>query len=133
VFTVESSVGFPNAQGYLLFGYGTPSQEGPVPYIGAPSSDTLLVSPAYTIQNVHPVGTSVFWVEQKAPVVVNPDGSDYAFYITDIVDGRIYAQDLIQSITAAGISIVFTILYPSDVGLGRWGTIYSENPEIWGS
>jgi hypothetical protein len=132
VFTVVSSNGFPNTQGYILFGYGTESQEGPVPYIGSPSGDTLLISPAYTIQNVHPVGTSVFLVEQNAPVTVSSDGLNYPFYITDIVSGRIYAQDLIESVAAAGVNLVFTILYPSDVGLGRAGTIYSEIVEIWG-
>jgi hypothetical protein len=39
---------------------------------------------------------------------------------------------LIQSIVATGINIVFTILYPNDIGLGKWGTIYTENPIIWG-
>ena len=133
VFTVASSAGFPNAQGYLLLGYGTDVQEGPFPYIGAPSGDTLLISPAYTIQNVHPVGSSVFLVEQNAPVVVNPDGSNYAFYETDVASGRIYAQDLINSISAAGISVVYSILYPGDIGLGKWQEPqYSEIVEIWG-
>jgi hypothetical protein len=35
-------------------------------------------------------------------------------------------------VAATGINIVFTILYPSDIGLGKWGTQYSENPAVWG-
>lgn len=132
VFTVENSADFPDEQGFLIFGYGTSKQEGPVPYISRPSNNTLLISPAYTLKNVHPEGTDVALVSLKGPVVISKDGTDYPFYITDVVSGRLYAQELIQSVAATGINIVFTILYPSDIGLGKWGTAYSENPVIWG-
>jgi len=132
VINVESSAGFPNTLGYLIFDYGGPTQEGPVPYIGAPSSNTLLISPSYTIQTPHASGTSVFLVAQKAPVSVSPDGLNYPFYITDVASGRVYAQNLIDSISAAGINIVFTILYPDDIGVGKWGTQYSEIAAIYG-
>lgn len=132
VFQVDSSVDFPDAQGYLIFGYGTNEQEGPVPYIARPSSTTLLISPAYTIKTAHAAGTDVALVSAKSPVLISRDGLDFPFYLTDVVSGRIYAQDLINSVAATGINIVFTILYPSDFGLGKWGTNYSENPVIWG-
>lgn len=132
VIQVASSVGFPNEFGYLIFGYGTSHQEGPVPYLGSPSGTSLLISPSYTIQNTQPAGTSVFFVAQKNPVVLDTIGDQYPFYITDVVSGRLYAQNLIQSIAATGINVVFTILYPNDIGLGKWGTIYTENPIIWG-
>jgi hypothetical protein len=80
----------------------------------------------------HASGTDVALVSAKSPVVVTRDGLDYPFYITDVVSGRLYAQDLINGVAATGINIVFTILYPSDKGLGKWGTAYSENPTIWG-
>lgn len=133
VFTVKDSSKFPDGQGYLIFGYGTEEQEGPVPYISRPSNNTLLISPAYTIKTFQKSGTDVALVSVKAPVNISRDGLDYPFYITDVVSGRIYAQDLINSIAATGISIVFTILYPSDFGLGKFGTIYTENPVIWGT
>lgn len=132
VVTVSDSSLFPDAQGYIILGYGTSLQEGPIPYIARPSSSTLLLSPAYTIKNKHPAGSDVALVAAKAPADISRDGFDYPFYITDVVSGRLYAQDLINSVAATGISIVFTILYPSDIGLGKWGTIYSENPAIWG-
>jgi hypothetical protein len=132
VVQVASSVGIPNAFGYVIFGYGTSHQEGPVPYLGTPSNTTILISPTYTIQKVQPAGTSVFFVAQNSPATIDTIGDQYPFYLTDVVSGRIYAQNLLQSVAAAGISIVFTILYPSDIGLGKWGTIYSENPIIWG-
>jgi len=132
VFNVEDSSQFPDSQGYLIFDYGTAEQEGPVPYISRPSNSTLLISPAYTIKTPHLTGIDVALVSQKASVDISRDGLDYPFYITDVVSGRVYAQDLINSVAATGINIVFTILYPSDQGLGKWGTIYSENSQIWG-
>lgn len=132
VFEVADATQFPDGQGFLIFGYGTSEQEGPVPYIGRPSNNTLLISPIYTIKTPHPPGTAVTLIAQKSPAIISKDGLDYPFYLTDVVAGRVYAQDLINSIAATGISVVFTILYPNDIGLGKWGTKYSENPIIWG-
>lgn len=133
VISVGDSSAFPDQQGNIILGYGSSTQEGPIPYIARPSNNTLLISPAYTIKNTHLTGTDVALVAEKSPANVSRDGLDYPFYITDVVSGRIYAQDLINSIAATGINIVFTILYPSDIGLGKWGTPYSENPEVWGA
>lgn len=132
VIQVDDASQFPDSLGNIILGYGTQNQEGPIPYIARPSNTTLLVSPAYNIKKSHPEGTDVALVSSKAAADVSRDGLDYPFYITDVVSGRIYAQDLINSVAASGINIVFTILYPSDIGLGKWGTIYSENPVIWG-
>ncbi len=132
VITVADSSQFPDEQGNLIFGYGTQDQEGPVPYIARPSNNTLLISPAYNIKKFHANGTDVALVSEKSSPSISRDGLDYPFYVTDVVSGRLYAQDLINSIAASGINIVFTILYPNDIGLGKWGTIYSENPIIWG-
>lgn len=132
VVTVADSSLFPDAQGYIILGYGTQNQEGPIPYIGRPSNNSLLISPAYTIKNTHTNGEDVALVAQKSPASISKDGLNYPFYLTDVVSGRLYAQDLINSVAATGINIVFTILYPSDIGLGKWGTVYSENPTIWG-
>lgn len=132
VITVADSSQFPDEQGNIILGYGTQNQEGPIPYIARPSATTLLISPAYNVKKSHLNGTDVALVSQKSSPDISRDGFDYPFYITDVVSGRIYAQDLINSVAASGINIVFTILYPSDVGLGKWGTQYTENPVIWG-
>lgn len=132
VIQVGDSSQFPDELGNIILGYGTQDQEGPIPYIARPSNNTLLISPAYNIKNFHPNGTDVSLVSQKSSPEISRDGLDYPFYITDVVSGRIYAQDLINSVAASGINIVFTILYPNDIGLGKWGTQYTENPTIWG-
>lgn len=132
VVQVADASKFPDAQGFVILGYGTENQEGPIPYIARPSSTTLLISPAYTIKNEHVSGEDVALVSSKAAADISKDGLDYPFYVTDVVSGRVYAQDLINSVAATGISIVFTVLYPNDIGLGKWGTEFTENPTIWG-
>ena len=204
---------FPDAPGYIILGYGTSVQEGPIPYLARPDSKTLLLSPAYVIQNDHPVGveittisrtsstvtantaiphglatgdtidveavppgilhgtdfngtftvnvinptqltwsqslvddhtdggifstqivfTDVAYVPQKATVPIDNIASQYPFYITGTSAGRIFSQELISSIAAAGITITWIILYPSDIGLGEWGRPDSEKVFIWGS
>ena len=132
VIPVADASAFPDSQGNIILGYGTSTQEGPIPYISRPSNNTLLISPAYTIKNSHVSGADVALVANKAPANISRDGEDYPFYITGVTEGRVYAQDLINSVAATGINIVFSILYPDDIGLGKWGTQYSENPKIWG-
>ena len=125
VIQIANAQGFPDVQGYIIFEYGTENQEGPVPYIGRPSSDTLLLSPLYTIKKQHPPGSNVSWISQNSPVVLTKNGTDWAFYLTDTVSGRVYAENLIKSVAATGINIVFTVLYPDKIGLGGW-----QNPVI---
>ena len=129
VITVASSVGFPDASGYIVIGYGTEFQEV-VPYIAAPSPGTLLISPAYFIQQDHPSGSSVLLVTQKSPIVLPSDGSFYQGYLTDTASGRIFAQNLINTIVAAGVTVIYTILYPSPIGLGGWQSTFPGTDEV---
>ena len=132
VFQVDDSSGFPDETGNLVLGYGTSHEEGPIPYIARPSSNSIMVSPAYKFKKIHPVGTDVSFIYQNNPYVPTKDGSDFPFYLTDSVSGRLYAQELINTVAATGIQLVFTILYPNDIGLGKYGTPQSERTYIWG-
>jgi hypothetical protein len=131
VVLVSDSSGFPNGSGYLVFDYGGQTQEL-ANYIAVPSGTSILLSPVNNLQYDHPAGQQVRLVVSKAPVTVALDGSDYDFVITDVVGGRTYAQELIQEVCAAGITINFIILYPNDIGLGKFGTSYSEIAYVYG-
>jgi hypothetical protein len=132
VISVSNASSFPDNQGLIVIGYGTSHQEGPIPYLARPSSSSLLLNPSYRIKNIHPIGTDVALVSQNGPVNISKDGTDYPFYITDVVAGRIYVEDLINMVSATGINVMITILYPGDVGLGKWDTDSSEKVYIWG-
>ncbi len=133
VINVDNASDIPDETGFLIFGFGTSLEEGPVPYIARPSSTTILLDPSFKFQNVHQSGTNISLVAQNFAFDVTRDGTDFPFYITDIVSGRIYAEELINLVAATGINVIITILFPDDTGLGKFGD--EENSEkfsVWG-
>lgn len=132
IIEVDDASDIPDEQGNLIFGFGTSKEEGPVPYISRPSTGQILINPSYSFENVHKPGTNISLVSQNFPYDVARDGSDFPFYLTDVVSGRIYAEDLIDLVAATGIQVVITVLYPSDVGLAKAGTEFSDKLYVWG-
>jgi hypothetical protein len=131
VVLVESSVGFPNGNASVIFDYGGPTQEI-AQTIAVPSNNSILLSPINALQFDHPAGQQVRLIVSNAPVVLATDGSDYEFFLTDVVGGRVYCQELIQQVIAAGITLNFVILYPNSIGLGKSDTPYDEIAYIYG-
>ena len=131
VINVDDASQIPDEPGYLIFGFGTSKEEGPVPYIARPSSSTILLDPSYKFQNVHNVGTNISLVAQNFAFDVTRDGTDFPFYATDIVSGRIYAKELIDIIAATGINVVITILYPNPIGLENWNEEDQDKKDSW--
>ena len=132
IIDVDDATDIPDEPGSLIFGWGTSKEEGPVPYISRPSSTTIILDPSYTFQNVHDANTNISLVSQDFPYEVEDDAEDYPFYITDVVSGRIYAEELIELVRATGIQVILTILYPGDEGLGKYDTDNSEETYVWG-
>ena len=132
IIEVDDASDIPDEQGNLIFGFGTSKEEGPVPYISRPSTGQILLNPSYSFKNRHDAGTNISLVAQDFPYDVARDGSDYPFYITDVVSGRIYAEELVNLVAATGIQVVITVLYPSDVGLAKAGTEFSDRFYVWG-
>lgn len=130
---VDDASEFPDEEGFIIFGYGTSKQEGPIPYIARPSDNILLINSSYVFEKEHSVDTNISIVSSNLAANINPNGSDYSFYITDVISGRLYVEQLINDIKASGIKVIINTLYPSDVGLGKWGDeVYSEKFMVWG-
>lgn len=131
VVLVQNSGSFPNSSGYVIFDYGGPTQEMAA-YIATPSSNSILLAPTTNLGYIHPVGQEVRLIESKAPVSLPLSGTGFEYFLTDVVSGRVYCQDLVRQVAAAGISLVFTILYPNDIGLGKAKTSNSEITYVYG-
>jgi hypothetical protein len=129
---VDSSAQFPDAQGHLCVAFGTAKEEGPVPYIAVPSTNTIQISPSYKFKNSHATGTDISLVGNNFPFQPNKIGLDFPMYITDIVSGRLYAEELINTVAATGITVVIYILFPNSEGLGAYGTAGDEKSTVWG-
>jgi len=107
---VDDSTPIPDEQGFLCVGFGTDKEEGPVPYIAVPSSNTIQINPSYRFKHVHAPGTDISLIGNNFPYHPNKIGLDFPFYITDIVSGRLYAEDLINTVAATGINVIVYIL-----------------------
>jgi hypothetical protein len=100
---------------------------------------TLILDPSYTFKYTHDIGTDITLLSDTRAYEPAPDGSDYGFYVTGTSEGRIFAADLMTQITALGINLQITIIYPSDIGYGNQGesTVAGVTPQsdatyIWG-
>jgi hypothetical protein len=134
IIPVDNASDLPDEVGQLIFAFGTDKEEGPVPYIARPSANIIVVDPSYRFEHVHAIGTNISLVAQGYAFEPAKDGSDFPFYATDIVSGRIYAEELINLVAATGMNVVITVLYPEDTGLGKAGDpVNSEKFSIWGS
>jgi hypothetical protein len=132
IITVADSSSIPNAPGNVCFSYGFQEEEGPVPYIGTPSDGTIWIDPAYNFKNIQPEGATVSFIGVNAPYNPVITGLDHPFYLTDETSGRIYAQELIELVAAAGVTVVFTVLFPNSIGLGNWSREGDEKTYVWG-
>ena len=130
---VDDSSNIPDEEGYLVFGFGTSKEEGPVPYISRPSDNSIIINPSYNFEQIHEIGTNISLIAQNYSYNLPRSGKDYPVYLTDIVSGRLYAEDLIDLVSATGITVVITILYPNDIGLAKWGDeVNSDKYWVWG-
>jgi hypothetical protein len=132
VLDVADASDFADDSGYLMFEYGTDRQEGPVKYLGRPGSAVLLVDPAWAFQFSHPIGSDVTLLSSRSPIELSPLGLQYPFYLTGTAEGRVYAENLIDTLVATGLTLIITIIYPGDVGLGWGGTDLSDKTYVWG-
>ena len=128
---------FPDGVGFLVFGYGTALQEGPVRYLGRPGGQILVLDPSYRFLLGHPAGSDVSLVSRLGPPAPAADGGSYQLYATGTSAGRIYAERLLGDISAAGVALDVTVLYPGDAGLGnqglpKAGARVSDAVYVWG-
>lgn len=131
ILNIADATDFPDQPGFFCLNWGTPIEEGPIPYISRPSSGSLLLNPSYKLKKVHPANSIINLVGQNSPYTPETNGSDYGAYITDVVGGRIWAEELIDLVAAAGINLVFTVLYPDPEGLEKWTATSDAGKAGW--
>lgn len=111
---------FPDASGYLAFGFGSDVYEGPVRYHERLSNTELRIDAGYKFTNRLATGTTVTWLASKSPLLDLPRETG-SFWITNSPAGRDAAVQTIRDIVGAGIPTVIDVVYPGDRGLGNEG------------
>ena len=88
---------------------------------------TITLDPSNEFTYNHSIGADMTLLSAVSAYNPAKDGTDYPFYITGTAQGRIFAEEVIQQVTALGISLNVVIVYPSDRGLGNEGGSDSED------
>jgi hypothetical protein len=113
--------GFPDAEGWLVVGFGTSYEQGPIRYSGRISGTQLLLDLTYIFTADIPTGADVTLLLGKEPWLPDDIESVGAFYVTASPAGRVAASATLDDMVAAGFNVEKTILYPGDRGLGGEG------------
>lgn len=109
--TMLDSSGIPDANGKIVFNFGRDNQEELIDYFGRPNNTTLLISPTHVFAKDHEIGEPI-------NVIVSPyqepavDGADYSIYLVGVTAARVLAQNVVESITAAGIVVKWIVNDP---------------------
>lgn len=100
----------------------------------------VLLDPSNQYTKNHQAGSDITQLSSADAYTPSEDGLDFPMYTTGTAQGRIYAQEVIDAITALGIKMEIKIIYPSGIGLGNQGgsdSVFdpptSEVVYIWGS
>ena len=109
--TMTDASKIPDASGSLIFNMGKPTEEALISYYGRPNNSTLLIDPGYVFQNAHSPGELI---NKIVTPYQRPDksGTDYSIYVVGVTAARLLAQQIIESIVAAGVVIDWTIIGP---------------------
>lgn len=121
---------FPDAPGYLVFDFGFQDMVGPVRYLGRLSESELLLDASFKFPNSIKSGSKVTLLSSKSPFEPPAGTLPGNFYATGTAAGRIAAENTLDQITAAGLKIAVTVLYPGDIGLGGSGLPVGGVPKI---
>lgn len=113
--TVDDSTPFPATGGKLVLDFGKENAEVGLTYITTPNSNTLLIDPGYSFQKTHLNGATINLLlpNQTTPYKPRKDGSDLAVYLTSPANARDVVQEILASLTAAGIVVSFLVLLPT--------------------
>lgn len=114
---------FPDEKGYLVFAFGKEEAIYPIGYRNRPKSNLLVLDGTVTFPRTLPIGETVTYAIGKAAKEI----TNRPFYVTASTAGRIAAQKLIDSITAAGAKINVEVRYP-----GINGLMDEDKEWIWG-
>jgi len=108
---MQDASGIPDKPGFLCFDFGNRYEELDVKYFGRPNNTTLLIDASYAFSKNHSIG-SVVNVIVKPYIKPAKDGSDYPIYFVGVTAARILAQQIVQSVLAAGIVVRWIVTEP---------------------
>lgn len=120
----------PDEEGFVIFGFGTENEEGPIRYLFKPTSSSMQLDPAYVFQNNHEVNESVTVIRRRGAHVISSTGKEFAPYITDPSIAREVLQELLRQTKSVGIFIDFLVRFPEQL-YATLDVYRSENEDLY--
>lgn len=108
---VDSAIDFDNKGGYVVFNYGTDTEEGPIPYFGITNTQ-ILIDPSYAFKFSHIPNSSIRQVKQLNPFNPTPNGLMFQPFVTGTSKARNSFFQLVKTIISAGVFVTEDVLYP---------------------
>ena len=127
---ISSPNNIPDSEGFVIFGFGTEKEEGPVRYLYKPTANSLQMDPAYTFQYTHNIGDAVTMIRRKGAHIMSGSGKEYPLYITDPGVARETLQVVMRDVKSVGIFIEFIVRYP-ELLYNTLDVYKSANPNLW--
>lgn len=94
----------PDNVGSIIMNFGRNTQDGPIDYFSRPNNSALFIDPSFVFVNDHSSGEPVNLIE--VPYVdPNVDGTDYSIYLANVTSSVVLAQQIIQTVVAAGVVV----------------------------
>lgn len=103
----------PDAEGQIIFDFGTERQEGPIRYFYKPNNALIAIDPSHVFEKDHSAGSSVTMIRRRGAIRFQGFGAELAPYITDPAAAREVLKELIQSVKSVGIFLNFLVRYPA--------------------
>jgi hypothetical protein len=113
--TIDTPNNIPDEEGFVIFGFGTDSEEGPVRYFFKPNDSTIQLDPSYIFQNNHDTGSALTVIRRKGAHVLSTTGAEYAPYLTDPSVAREVLQELMLKVKSVGVFMEFLVRYPEQL------------------
>jgi hypothetical protein len=108
--TMTDASSIPNDRGNLVIGFGKTNEEADIGYLGRPDNRILLIE-SHMFEKDHEIGEVVSVVVQPY-LDPRPNGSDYSAYLVDVEYARLLAQEIVETLVAAGIVVNWTVVQP---------------------
>lgn len=121
VLNVVDTSGFPDEPGYIILDFGFASQSQPLRYLGVASATQLRIAAGQILTNDYAVASGVYQLIGTGPYAPETAADLGATYLTASSVGRIEAVKDIDFAKGAGLTILETVIYPGDKGLGNAG------------
>ena len=136
ILQLDDATAFPDEEGWIVIGYGTEADSGPIKYLGRASLTSLLLEFA-PVATTNLAGANVSLVRTLPTEELDIPSDAHLAYVTGSNLGLARLRTQLSNVAAAGVNLDIQVVYPGDRGLGgeglpATGPKVSDKVVVWG-